>query len=109
MENQKRHNIIIIIKLLIILFIISSFSLTQTNTKHIGEWQGKDEAKQVGILILDQNNNVTFKMGNESLGGKDFIINGINAELKYEIDYSKNPIEIDFVGYEKVAHLKKEE
>ncbi|WP_395044218.1 hypothetical protein [Flavobacterium sp.] len=94
-------------KLLFTFLIILLLSFNQDNYKHIGEWQGNDETGQVGTLILDKNNNITFKIGNETMGGNDFVINGIKAELKYEIDYSKIPIEIDFVGYEKGNTLEK--
>ena len=76
-------------KLLLIVSILFLFSFAINNTKHIGEWRGKDESGQVGTLVLDENNTITFKLGNETMGGKDFVINGIKAELKYEIDYSK--------------------
>ena len=68
------------------------------SNKHIGEWIIEDRGTK-GYLILDANKNVTFSVDNYIVGGDNFEIDGNKTSIKYEIDYSKNPIWIDFIFY----------
>ena len=76
--------------------IFSLISCSQSK-KHIGEWKGTDEKGKVGSLILNESSHVILVMGNQVIGGKDFEIDGIKAECKYEINYKKDPIWLDIV------------
>lgn len=85
------------------LFLITVICILQScskpNQKHIGEWKGIDKGKTVS-LILDNSSYAVLVQGNQVMGGKEFQINGIKADCKYEVDYSKNPIWLDLVVYE---------
>lgn len=83
----------------IILFIIPILlfqSWSYSNDKHIGEWKGSEKSS----LILDRNNHAILVFGNMVFGGENFMIQGKKPVIKYEIDYSKNPIWLDIVLYE---------
>ncbi|ESU19844.1 hypothetical protein FEDK69T_31000 [Flavobacterium enshiense DK69] len=96
-----------VIKLALILIIATLFfGCSNSNQKHIGEWTGTDKGEK-GSLILNEGNSAVFVIGNQVLGGKNFEINGVKASLEYEIDYSKNPIWLDLVLYEKEQKIEK--
>lgn len=80
-----------------VFFILQSFS--NPNERHIGEWKGIDHTGMVSSLILDKSNNAILVQGNRVLGGKDFEMNGMKLECKYEIDYSKRPVWLDIIIY----------
>jgi hypothetical protein len=85
--------------LLLILVMVTSFSIPPG--KHVGTWKGEDSKDKIGSLVLDSSGYATLLVDNETLGGKDFEMNGIKAECKYKIDYSKEPIWLDIVMYNK--------
>lgn len=69
-----------------------------------GNWILTDYWNNNSDFILTEDNFVLMTINGEVLDGKKFIIkggknNGEIAELKYSIDYTKKPIEIDFVAY----------
>jgi len=66
--------------------------------KIVGEWSGLDRG-EVFKLILDKNKEATLVSNNLVLGGKDFIVKGIKAQMRYEINYSKEPIWLDLIVY----------
>jgi hypothetical protein len=86
-------------RILIFALTILIFGCSNSNQKHIGEWTGSDKVK-TGSLILYKGNSAVFVIGNQVLGGDNFEINGVKSTLKYEIDYSKDPIWLDLVLYE---------
>ena len=94
MEKFKHIKTILLLALIFIFY-----NCSNPKERHIGEWKGVDKG-QTGSLILDKNNNAILVSGNQVIGGKDFELNGIKADCKYEIDYSKNPIWLDIVVYE---------
>ena len=101
MKNGKMIKHILILTLTILIF-----GCSNSNQKHIGEWTGSDKG-ETGSLILNRGNSAIFVLGNQVLGGDNFEINGVKAILKYEIDYSKDPIWLDFVIYEEGQTLEK--
>ncbi|HEY5123832.1 MAG TPA: hypothetical protein VIK14_08875, partial [Ignavibacteria bacterium] len=91
------------------LIVAASFSLigcSSQNNRHIGEWRGTDKGK-TGSLILDKTGHAIFVMDNQVFGGNNFEINGVKAELRYEIDYAKEPIWLDLVAFEKGIDAEK--
>jgi hypothetical protein len=99
-QDKMKHSVVLKSLLLIIAIGILQ-SCSNTNQRHIGEWKGIDnKVNQPVSLVLDKSNHAVFVEGNQVLGGKDFVINGVKAECKYEIDYSKSPIWLDLLIYE---------
>jgi hypothetical protein len=92
--------------LIVVLISVAILNCSSKNVRHIGEWKGTDKGK-TGSLIMDKTNHAIFVIDNQVLGGNDFVINGVKGECKYEIDYSKNPIWLDIVIYEKGKNEEK--
>ena len=69
------------------------------NDIHVCKWAGLDGFQPV-IIILKKDSFALLKLDGKIFGDKDFIIDGVKAECKYEIDYSKKPIWLDIVFYE---------
>lgn len=88
--------------LLLILVAVTAFSFPPG--KHIGTWKGTDSNDKIGTLVLDSSGYATMTIDNETFGGMDFEMKGDRAECKYEIDYSKTPIWLDMVMYNKENH-----
>lgn len=91
-----------------ILFFTVAIILTgcsNNEDKIIGEWSGLDK-RRVLKLILDKNGDATLVDNNLVLGGKDFVVRGIKAQMKYEINYSKEPIWLDLVVSKKDTEEK---
>jgi hypothetical protein len=96
---MKYLTIIKSLPLILLIFVLHCCS--NTYEKHIGEWKGESKG-EVGSLILDKTKHAVLVIGNEVIGGDDFVIQGDKQGVcKYEIDYSKNPIWLDIVIYEK--------
>jgi len=61
-----------------------------------GLWKGVDRG-EVGFLRLDDKGVAIFSFYDETLGGEDFMVNGVSAKLTYLVDSTKNPINLDFI------------
>lgn len=93
--------------LLLISSTIISCNHTNQNTKlHLGEWKIPDKAdkKGGGSVVLDENNYIT-PIFDDDVDKKDYY--NSKLQFKYEIDYSKNPIWIDIIFYEKGTNVEK--
>jgi hypothetical protein len=88
--------------LLSILVMVTAFSIPPG--KHVGTWKGEDSKEKIGSLVLDSSGYAMLLVDGETLGGKNFEMNGIGAECKYEIDYSKDPVWLDIAIYNKESH-----
>ncbi len=93
------------IKLLLLTAIILSYSVNaqQTKVNLTGNWILTDYWENETDFILSSDNYVSMLVNGEFIDGKNFVIHGgkddgQKAELKYWIDYDKNPIEIDFIA-----------
>lgn len=89
-----------------ILFLFFANCSAQNNVETpnlIGNWVGIDYWQNESPFILTSDNYVSFSINGEFIDGKNFIIKGgknneQKAELKYSINYEKNPIEIDLIA-----------
>ncbi len=88
-----------IIKLTVLALILAVYGFSVPDQRHLGEWVGIHRG-DTGIIILNSGNIAEFIFNNEVMGGDGFEVNGIKAVLQYEIDYTKDPIWLDFVVYE---------
>ncbi|RKF03014.1 hypothetical protein C8N26_2388 [Tenacibaculum lutimaris] len=86
----------IIILLIITLSLTSFTKYSESDFSIIGKWKGEDK-KEAAYLIFKKNGYAYFKYQGQTLGGKKFLINEEKATMTYEVDYSKKPIEIDFI------------
>lgn len=78
----------------------SLYHVVHSDTLFIGLWKGIDKS-EVGYLSLEKEGFAYFVIGNDTLGGSDFMQGGHRASMTYEIDYSTSPNSIDFVVYSK--------
>lgn len=70
-------------------------------SKYVGEWKGVSKDGTATDLVLDPDKYALMKVNDQSIGGSNFIIKGKKAEMKYEIDETKEPDWIDLVVLEK--------
>lgn len=66
----------------------------------VGEWKGTDNSGRTMSLVFDKDHSVMMKSNGETMGGKDYMVNGHKLEIKYEIDETKDPMWLDLVFYE---------
>jgi len=95
------------ILLLIFLSICAIKANSQNSQTLIGQWNGTDFWKNKSDLIFTEDKNVSLTVNGEKIGGENFMVNGIKAELKYEVDFAKNPIWIDLIAIEKETKIEK--
>ncbi|WP_203258168.1 hypothetical protein [Hyunsoonleella ulvae] len=76
-------------------FLLNSYTLIN-NRQHIGKWMGKDN-HDIGYLILDKEGYASFEINGKVLGGKESYRKQEKVKMEYQVDYSKNPIEIDLI------------
>ena len=82
-----------------LLFIaLSAFSVIEDD-KHIGLWKGVDATQSIGYINLDKEDYAFFVIEKDTLGGKSFMMQGVEGYMKYEVDYESSPHGIDFVIY----------
>lgn len=91
---------------IILLFLFFNNCSAQSETKKlnlIGSWILNDYWQNQSDFILSSDNYVSMSVNGECIDGKNFIVrggknDGQKGELKYSINYQKNPIEIDFIA-----------
>jgi len=62
----------------------------------VGKWKGEDGG-EVGIIHFDKEGYVSFTIGEEMVGGKNYEAEGMVFDMYYETDDSSVPNKIDFV------------
>lgn len=89
---------------LLFLFFNNCFAQSETNKLDLlGNWILIDYWQNKSDFILTSDNYVSLSINGEFIDGKNFIVrggknDGQKAELKYSINYEKNPVEIDFIA-----------
>ena len=61
-----------------------------------GKWESTEKG-DVGFFNFDEKGYAVLSVNNESLGGENYMYNGITANLTYTVDYTTNPINIDLI------------
>lgn len=86
-----------IILLLLTTLMLSSFKTDNiSDFSIVGKWKG-DDGNETGYFLFDEEGYAYIEVKGLKIGGKDFEIEGKRGSVKYEIDYSKSPMEIDFI------------
>ncbi len=82
---------------LVSLFITITFS-TQTISAQslVGKWKGQDNG-EVGVINFDKEGYVSFTVGGELVGGKNYQAEGLVFDMFYETDDSVTPHNVDFI------------
>jgi hypothetical protein len=82
---------------LLSLFItITFFTQTIAAQSLVGKWKGEDNG-EVGIINFDKDGYVSFTVGGELVGGKNYQAEGLTFDMFYETDDSVTPHTVDFV------------
>ncbi|AZI54473.1 hypothetical protein EIB75_04075 [Epilithonimonas vandammei] len=87
----------------LVLFTIFSNYVFAQKVNLAGNWTNIDYDKNKSDFILSEDNYVSMSVNGEFIDGKNYIIKGgknagQKGELKYTIDYDKNPVEIDIIA-----------
>jgi hypothetical protein len=91
-----RKNHTLLANLVISVFFIFGCTLcTPLHRNHFGEWKVNENGKNWS-LILSKDGSALLVLNNQVFGGNDFELDGKSLSLRYEIDYSKTPIWLDF-------------
>ncbi|PTX62970.1 hypothetical protein C8N46_102371 [Kordia periserrulae] len=72
------------------------FSFTAPGGDYVGKWKGKDKG-DIGFLTLTSDGYATFEFNGQTMGGKSYNHQGINAAMKYTVNSGTNPKGIDFI------------
>lgn len=88
-----------LILLILIAISLSSFNipLKVNDFNIVGKWTGFDEEKEKGSFVFDSEGYATMIKDNQMMGGKEFVMNGMKACMKYKIDESSTPIKFDLI------------
>lgn len=62
----------------------------------VGKWKGEDNG-EVGVINFDKEGYVSFTVGGELVGGKNYQAEGLTFDMFYETDDSVTPHQVDFV------------
>jgi len=88
----------------IVFFLTNLLLYSQSSIFNIvGIWNSSDYSKNESKTIFSKDGYVSLTINGEEIDGENFKIhggsnNGEKAELKYEINYEKNPMQIDFIA-----------
>ncbi|MDZ4747897.1 MAG: hypothetical protein SH808_05375 [Saprospiraceae bacterium] len=62
----------------------------------VGKWKGEDNG-EVGVINFDKEGYVSFTVGGELVGGKNYQAEGITFDMYYETNDSVTPQTVDFI------------
>ena len=81
----------------IFLSAIISFSfLTIPDSRFTGKWKGVSQS-EVGYINFDKEGYVSFTVNGETMGGKEFVVEGQVLRMSYEINDTLKPKGIDII------------
>ncbi|AXG71611.1 hypothetical protein KORDIASMS9_03868 [Kordia sp. SMS9] len=72
------------------------FSFTAPEGDYVGKWKGKDKG-DIGFLTLSSDGYATFEFNGQTMGGKSYNHQGVNAAMKYTVNSGMSPKGIDFI------------
>jgi hypothetical protein len=91
-------------------FITVSFLFTGCSSneeQHVGKWTSVDKTTgESGWIVLEKDGNAIIELGETKMGGESWMENSgvkMKVDVKYEIDYTKDPAWLDFTIYFKEA------
>ena len=94
---SKRIITIVILNAVILLAMIQpGFGLAVQETKHLGKWEGTDNTGVTAAISFEKDGYAVLYKNGEVLGDK----RDREPLVKYEIDYTKNPIWLDLVVFD---------
>ncbi len=95
-----------ILKFLFIIFLFACNKNSELSKEaHLGFWSGYDSDNVLVTLQLNPNGTAELTTNNNTLGS-NFQLDNMSVELRYFIDYSQNPIQLDLIIQEKETGKK---
>lgn len=61
-----------------------------------GQWHGESNG-EVGTMSFDKKGYVAFIINGETVGGKEYIAEGVKLSMRYEYDEAPQPHTLDFI------------
>ncbi len=89
---MKKSNFSLLSLLITITFSTQSVSAQSL----VGKWKGEDNG-EVGVINFDKEGYVSFTVGGELVGGKNYQAEGLTFDMYYETDDSVTPHTVDFI------------
>lgn len=83
------------------LFLFCSFSF-DGEPSYVGKWKGQDKG-DIGFLTLSAEGYAIFEFNGQTMGGKSYNHQGVNAAMKYTVDTTSSPYKIDFIIHDNDA------
>lgn len=84
---------------IVLLLVLAGMNLSMLSAQSLkGKWQGASEG-EVGMMTFDKQGYVSFVVGGEPYGGRNFKAEGLSMYMKYHTDDSIEPHTVDFVMY----------
>ena len=84
-----------LITLLLITFTLVAFK-SSSEFNIVGKWKANDK-NEMGYMVFQKNGYAYILINGKKIGGKEFEMNGVKMSMSYSMDYSKKPIEYDFI------------
>lgn len=78
------------------------YSFAAPGGEHVGKWKGKDKG-DIGFLTLTSDGFATFEFNGQTMGGRSYNHQGVNAAMKYTVNNGTSPTSIDFIIYDNNA------
>jgi hypothetical protein len=69
------------------------FSMFVQETKHLGKWEGTDNSGETAAVSFEKDGYAVLYLNGETMGEK----RDQEPLVKYEFDYSKNPVWLDLI------------
>lgn len=81
---------------LLLLVPLLSFNSGEGKINIVGKWKGEDK-KEIGYMIFDSDGYASIEMGEQTVGGKEFVLNGKKGSMTYSINLDTVPVNIDLI------------
>ncbi len=80
--------------ILITIILFSSLECLGQDFDINGKWIGNDRDQNIGYFQFNTDGFAVLGIQGKKMGGENFLYNGIEASLKYKIDFEKEPVKL---------------
>ena len=81
--------------LILSLVLFCSFSL-KDSPSYVGKWKGEDKG-EIGYITFTKDGYALFEFNGQTMGGKSFTTDGVEASMQYEVEKKENYYNVDFI------------
>lgn len=84
------------LSILIVSFVLfSAFTLIET-PPYVGKWKGEDKG-DIGYITFTKDGYALFEFDGQTMGGKSFVRDGVEASMQYEVEKKDNYYNMDII------------